>query len=272
MTARFRKVVTETLASIGVRIGLILSFAEVHMRNRARVFSYLLGVSILSAPLAFGQQTTTTTPPAYRGVNVHVDGVFVTPVPNVPFSAVVELESSQVLPDGSTDQKKTFNNIARDASGRIYNERRSLTPVSFNGTPRILLMHIFDPESRLNTFLDPSTHIARQSVFTKPMVDPASGSQGEDLGSDMMESVEVHGTRTSRTIPAQFSGTGQAIVITDEYWYSADLHLNMLVKHNDPRTGEQTVTVTHLNRSEPDEARFQIPASYKVVDETPVSQ
>ena len=37
-------------------------------------------------------------------------------------------------------------------------------------------------------------------------------------------------------------------------------------------TGEQTVTVTRLNRSEPDEVRFQIPASYKVVDETPVSQ
>jgi len=242
------------------------------MRSRAIKFSYLLVVAILSAPFAFGQQTTTSTPPAYRGVNVHIDGVFVTPVPNVPFSAVVELESSQVLPDGSTEQKKTFNNIARDASGRIYNERRSMTLASFNGSPRILMMHIFDPESRLNTLLDPSTHIARQSVFTKPMIDPASGSQGEDLGSDMMENVEVRGIRKSRTIPAEFSGTGQAIVITDEYWYSADLHLNMLVKHNDPRTGEQTVAVTRLNRSEPDEARFQIPANYKVVDETPPSQ
>jgi hypothetical protein len=262
----------EKPASIGVRIELILFCAEVFVRSRVKRFSYLLSVAILSAPLGFGQQTTTTTPPPYRGVNVRIDGVFVTPVPSVPFSAVVELESSQVLPDGSTDEKKTFNNIARDAAGRIYNERRSMTPASFNGTPRILMMHIYDPESRLNTFLDPSTHIARQSVFNKPMVDPASGSQGEDLGSDMMENVEVHGTRKSRTIPAEFSGTGQAIVITDEYWYSADLHLNMLVKHNDPRTGEQTVTVTHLNRSEPDEARFQIPASYKVVDETPVSQ
>src|SRR5580700_8787811 len=127
----------EKPASIGVRSGLILSFAEVLMRNRVRKFSYLLGVAILSAPLVFGQQTTATTPPPYRGVNVHIDGVFVTPVPNIPFSAVVELESSQVLPDGSTEQKKTFNNIARDASGRIYNERSSMTPASFYGTPRI---------------------------------------------------------------------------------------------------------------------------------------
>ena len=62
------------------------------MRNRVRKFSYLLGVAILSAPLAFGQQTTTTAPPPYRGRTWHIDGVFVTPVPNVPFSAVVELE------------------------------------------------------------------------------------------------------------------------------------------------------------------------------------
>jgi hypothetical protein len=87
-----------------------------------------------------------------------------------------------------------------------------------------------------------------------------------------MENVEVHGTRKSKTIPAQFSGTGQAIIVTDEYWYSEDLHLNMLVKHNDPRTGEQTVTVTHVNRAEPDQTMFQVPSGYKIVDETPVSQ
>jgi hypothetical protein len=46
----------------------------------------------------------------------------------------------------------------------------------------------------------------------------------------------------------------------------------MLVKHNDPRTGEQTVTVTHVNRAEPDQTMFQVPSGYKIVDETPVSQ
>jgi hypothetical protein len=50
------------------------------------------------------------------------------------------------------------------------------------------------------------------------------------------------------------------------------LHLNMLVKHDDPRTGEQTVAITHVNRSEPPAATFEIPADYKIVDETPVSK
>jgi hypothetical protein len=250
-------------------------------RNRALKIVSLVAFCTLSVPVAFGQETTVSTPPPYHGVNEHIDGVFVTPVPDVAFSATAELESTQVLSDGSTEQKKTFNNIARDSTGRIYNERRSLVPPSFTGTPRILSVHLYDPQNRLNTFLDPATHIARQSVLTKPVAAPTLGTaaqatnplvQEEDLGGEIMENVTVHGTRKRRTIPGQFSGTGKPIVVTDEYWYSDDLHLNMLVKHDDPRTGEQTVTITNVSRTEPEESMFQIPTSYKVVDETPVSQ
>lgn len=87
-----------------------------------------------------------------------------------------------------------------------------------------------------------------------------------------MENVLAHGTRVSRTVPAATSGTGKAVIVTDEYWYSDELHLNMLVKHDNPRTGQQTVTVTRLARTEPDEATFRVPAGYKIVDETPETQ
>jgi hypothetical protein len=43
----------------------------------------------------------------------------------------------------------------------------------------------------------------------------------------------------------------------------------MLTRHNDPRTGVQIVTITQVNRSEPDPALFQVPAGYKIVDENP---
>jgi len=91
----------------------------------------------------------------------------------------------------------------------------------------------------------------------------------EDLGTQSMENVSVHGARRSTTVPAAASGTGKPVVVTDETWYSEELHLNMLVKHDDPRTGQQTVTVTHVDRNEPNPTVFQIPAGYKVVDETP---
>jgi hypothetical protein len=39
----------------------------------------------------------------------------------------------------------------------------------------------------------------------------------------------------------------------------------MLAIHKDPRTGEQTTTVTQVDRSEPDPAIFEIPSGYKVI-------
>jgi len=80
------------------------------------------------------------------------------------------------------------------------------------------------------------------------------------------------GTRKQRTIPATLSGTGKNVTITDDYWYSEDLKVYLVLKHNDPRTGEQVVGILDLDRKEPDAAVFRIPQEYKVVDETPVEQ
>jgi len=199
----------------------------------------------------------------------------------------VQLESKQTLPDGTTEVKKTINNIARDLQGRIYNERRKWMSPSVSGAPLLLSAHIYDPVTGLNTFLDPATRIARQTArFTREVgqevvAAPQEAKNGtpvaghdmrvteEDLGTQYMENVSVHGNRTTKTILAAESGTGKPVVVSDEYWYSEELHLNMLVKHTDPRTGEQTVTVTHVDRNEPSSTTFQIPAGYKVVDETP---
>lgn len=276
---RLSRIASPDISLLWVPRGVMLFQVKRMRRNRAIKLISLAGLVALISPLALAQQSVTSVPPPYRGVSEHVDGVFVTPVANVPFSATAELESVQILADGSSVEKKTINNIARDSAGRIYNERRRMVPSSFTGTPEVDQSHIYDPETRLNTFLDPATQIAHQSVLTKPLAAPAlvarvnsRSVQEEDLGSDIMENVAVRGTRRTRTISAQSSGTGQAVVVIDEYWYSDDLHLNMLVKHDDPRTGHQTVTVTHVTRAEPPETVFEIPSTYRVVDETPVSR
>ena len=243
------------------------------------LFVSMVFASLSFASVSFAQESATQTPPQYLGVQTHVDGVFVTPVANVPLTAVVEVTSTQTLGDGTTVSKKTFNNIARDSQGRIYNEYRSMVPETSNATPVILSMHVFDPTTKLNTFLNPETHIARQSIFDRPAADrgqmvPVSrpGFQVQDLGTQSMENVVVHGTKTSRTVPASATGTGKPLTVTDETWYSDELHLNMLVKHNDPRTGEQTVTITKVERSEPPAETFEIPADYKVLDATPANR
>jgi hypothetical protein len=234
----------------------------------------------LAVPAAFSQDAGGVNPPPYRGVSMYIAGVFVTPVPNVPMSGTVELESTQVLTDGSTDVKKAFAHIARDSRGRIYNERRNFAPATYTGATPILSFHIYDPETRISVFLDPATHIARQTTLPAPEADPEAKPgrdsrannpllQEEDLGSQTVENVVVHGIRKSRTIPAKANGTWKAIVVVDEYWYSEELHLNIIVKHNDPRTGQQVVTITQVDRAEPDPAMFEVPSGYKVVDETP---
>ena len=206
-------------------------------------------------------------------------GVFVTPIPDAPLVAVVNTQSSQILPNGTTLSQKTLSAIARDRHGRIFNERRPLIPASETGTPPILSIHIYDPRTRTNTFIDPQNRVARQSTINRPpsALPPEVGSiplngsspaspyvKEEDLGTRKMEGVDVHGIRDTQTIPAETNG-GKEVTVVDEYWYSEDLRLNMLAIHNDPRTGEQTTTVTQVDRSEPDPAVFEIPSGYKVI-------
>ena len=112
-------------------------------------------------------------PPDYRGVQTHIPGIFVTPIPNAPFSATVDIVSQQKLPDGTISIRTTINHIARDSAGRIYNERRMLVPNTFKGDPIILETHIYDPNNRLNVFINPHTHLARGSHQPAPASPPS---------------------------------------------------------------------------------------------------
>jgi hypothetical protein len=237
---------------------------------------------ICSVPLLSAQMTQSSTPMSrdYRGVDVRIGGIFVTPVPNAPFSATVQIVSHDKLPDGSEHVVTTVNHIARASSGRIYNERRRLVLTSFQGDPPLLSAHIYDPSSRLSIFLDPQTRLARETVLPAPEAIPvtarppaqrptASGVVQTELGGQSLGGVELKGYRKVLTVPATSSGTGKEIEVVDEYWYSPELSIYLIIRHNDPRTGEQMVAVSKVERAEPSAELFAVPPNYKVVDETP---
>ncbi len=48
----------------------------------------------------------------------HIDGIFMTPIPNVPFTGTVLIEATRVMEDGGTMTRHTFNQVARDSAGR----------------------------------------------------------------------------------------------------------------------------------------------------------
>ena len=219
-------------------------------------------------------------PRDYRGVQVHIPGIFVTPVANAPFTATVDILSREVLPDGSVNIRTTTAHIARSSSGRIYNEMRQLVPSSFKGEPILLSAHIYDPSSRLNIFENPFTHIARETTLPEPPRPPAGSVptttasnnpyyKEEQIGTQPLGSLTLTGIRKTRTIPGAASTTGKDVVITDEYWYSPELSIYMIIKHNDPRSGEQIVAVSDVERNEPDATLLSVPSTYKVVDENP---
>lgn len=232
-------------------------------------------------PVSFGQ--TNPMPRDYRGVQIIVPGIFVTPIPNAPFTATIEILSHELLPDGSVNTHTTTAHVARSSSGRIYNERRQLVTTNFRGDPPLLSAHIYDPSSRLNIFYNPFQRIARETILPRPPSPPANtipyrtppnnpNFKQEDIGTQPLDGLTLTGIRKSQTIPAAMSGTGKSIVIVDEYWYSPDLSIYMIIKHNDPRTGEQIVAVTNVDRHEPEASIFAVPATYKIVDENPPEQ
>jgi hypothetical protein len=204
--------------------------------------------------------------------------IFVTPIPNAPFSAMIDVQRSFVQPDGAVVNVKTLRQIARDGHGRIHNEARELVPVSSSETPQVRRIHLYDPETRMSAILDPLEKTYRTTIVNRPpaTVPPApldaspvgdmlpanEFTKQEDLGMSEMEGVSVHGVRQAQTIPADASGTGKEVVVTDEYWYSEELRINMLIKHNDPRMGSVTMTVTQVSRREPNSGMFEIPPGY----------
>lgn len=218
-------------------------------------------------------------PPGYRGVQQAVPGIFLTPVPNAPFSADVEIVSHEKLPDGTEHITTARNHLARSSSGRIYQERHPMAAVELLGKTPVLSEHIYDPNSRQSFMIFPMQHLARLVTLRAPEPIPASALPPSkqplnpsvtetQLGRQMLQGMELQGIRKERVVPAELSGTGKPVTVTDEYWYSEALSIYMIIRHNDPRTGEQLVAVTKLDREEPPAMQFVVPPDYKVVDET----
>jgi len=204
--------------------------------------------------------------------------IFVTPVPNAPFSGTINVERSLVQSNNSVLSLKTLRKVGRDSHGRIYNESRRLVAASSTETPAITSILLYDPQTRCSTKLNPQrktfwTAIVDRPPATQPpallYASPLGSSfpqneftKEQDLGVIQIGGVSAHRVREIQTIPGETGGTGKEIFITDEYWYSEYLRINLVIKHNDPRNGSVVMTVSDLTLAEPDPALFAIPDDY----------
>jgi len=191
-----------------------------------------------------------------------------------PYTATVTKQASRFLADGNRIIEKATMFVARDNEGRTFKAELS----EGKGLNAAKWKMITDPVSQA-TYM----YVTPHNTSDKPVAARFSNPQGksefvmvddpwdgmpelpgevkhETLGTQMMQGVWVEGSRTTRTIAAGTVGNEHPFDITSEEWYSPDLHVVMLKKQNDPRTGETILRLTDIKRVEPDPLMFHVPA------------
>jgi TonB family protein len=101
-------------------------------------------------------------------------------------------------------------------------------------------------------------------VMLKRMSENSTAVKKESLGKQMMEGVEVEGTRLTRSIPAGEIGNEKQIDIVTEIWRSPELQVDVSRRTTDPRSGESVYKLTNIVRAEPDASLFKLPEGYTV--------
>ena len=210
-------------------------------------------------------------------------GIYVTPIPGAQFSGTVHVDRTDIQPNGATVQLWSERQIARDSTGRIYNEYRPFVLLGTNRAPLVTSIHIYDPQNRMSEYLYPQRKIYQMTILSRPPAtdtpdafasstssssQPSEFTHQEDLGYRTIAGLQAHGVSITQTLPATQSGTGKDVVVTNEYWYSDALRLNLMTRHTDSRTGNVTMTVTHIDRAEPNPTLFGVPPDYTMSGET----
>jgi hypothetical protein len=208
------------------------------------------------------------------GTRTRVTGIEVLPVTGKPFSGRSTTQWTRTLEDGTVVNTHLFAMVARDSQGRIYRERRSFVPVDSTEESRLNDIMIFDPVTHTRTECNVAAkhcnvtgYHAPTSFTPAPAGSLDNGKRSlarENLGTDVMDGINVVGTRETLTIEAGVVGNSQPLVVTREFWYSPDLQVNLAITRKDPREGTQVVRVGDVSRSEPDPALFKVPSDYIV--------
>ena len=204
---------------------------------------------------------------------------------NEPFSADAVTTLSRTLADGTHITRQTMLvKMYRDSAGRTRSDRMPRPLLSTDPAPPATIL-ITDPLAGYSYVLNTTEKIALRYVMTNggvsgqlplvqeppPSPPPAPGKsqpqfKTEDLGTQFMEGLSVHGRRTTITYPIGALGNDREIANVSEIWSNTELGLMILQDRSDPRNGETITKLENVSRSQPDPTLFQPPADYTIVD------
>jgi hypothetical protein len=216
------------------------------------------------------------------------------------FSADSVTEHVQTLGDGNRIGQKFVTHMYRDGAGRTRRDHempRGNAMAPDGQPPRFIIIN--DPIGRVNYAIDTQsgtaqkrelpparvmeamqrtmrgnapfsvlmpTSTAHRRMAEGDVAQPLPKPVTEKLLQQTIEGVLAEGTRVTMTIPAGEFDNEQPMIITHEEWYAPELHMLVLMRHNDPRFGETTFRLTNILRGEPAAELFQAPTNYKIVD------
>ena len=236
----------------------------------------LLAVSLLLACGLAAQEADEPSRGPDGGTQVHVTGIKILPVTGKPFSGSDSVDWTRNLEDGTVVATHLDAKLARDSQGRIYRERVSFVPANSGQQSRRKEIILSDPITHTRITCAVAARRCEVTDYHAPtsftLMPAGSFDNGkrlltrESLGSDVINGLDVVGTRETTSINAGVLGNNQPLISTREFWYSPDLQVNLSVTRKDPREGTQVIHVVDLSRSEPDPAMFQVPAGFVVVD------
>ncbi|MFN0120331.1 MAG: hypothetical protein ACKV2V_07500 [Blastocatellia bacterium] len=191
------------------------------------------------------------------------------PVKGVPFSAVIELEMTQTLMDGTSIRRTSNGALFRDTEGRVRREMTQTFLGPVTPSEPLQMAFINDPVKGAFYALDTRKREYRQTEGSpRPSFGGPPGGREEQtpkteaLGKRAIEGVEAEGTRSSFTIPAGQMGNDRPIEIFTETWEATELKTTVLSIHSDPRAGKTTFRLVNIKRGAPDKSVFEIPADY----------
>lgn len=217
------------------------------------------------------------------GVTQVLQSIYVPPMQNAPFTAIVHTEWIRPLSDGGTFTLVNQRQIARDGQGRIYEERWFLVPKDGKVQSRMYLIQIADPSERTlyNCFLLKTPHqctlqksAERPIALYHPAIEqsgPLPNGDGfkthEDLGIQDIDGIETEGTRDTTNINQGVYGNDRPYSIMREFWFASSLGIDLRSTVTNPSFGKQVFTLTNVNSSAPEPMLFQIPEGFEVVDQ-----
>jgi len=234
-------------------------------------------------------------PPRHGNMDFMMHEMMSKTVTGAPFAADAVTTTTETLANGTHINRTATSTLYRDSEGRTRREENSLagagTLTASSGPPRPTVF-IHDPVAQVAYVLNPQNKTAHKTALaprhsggpgreTAASPESAPGARGtyrfggsvkaesrtvktESLGTQVIDGIEVEGTRHTLTIPAGAIGNDQPMQTVTERWYSPDLQVVVKSIRTDPRFGQTVYQLSNIRRGEQPAALFEVPSDYAV--------